>query len=137
MSSIPFRLPSGENGSGAFHKRLNWELSGLAARDVGSTFTQQLALWAAGKTQSDGSNAHRKTCRAGLMAQVDPWEKAADCERAIRITLDPLHRETLTNIREFWIALAHKSRFLSDDALANQIETIGRLHAKLDRDARP
>src|SRR5262249_39610678 len=43
-------------------------------------------------------------------AQVDPWEKAADCERAIRITLDPLHRETLTNIREFWIALAHKSR---------------------------
>jgi hypothetical protein len=71
------------------------------------------------------------------MAQVDPWEKAADCERAIRITLDPLHREKLTNIREFWIGLAHKSRFLSDDALANQIETIGRLHAKLDRDARP
>ena len=71
------------------------------------------------------------------LAQVDPWEKAADCERAIRITLDPLHRETLTNIREFWIALAHKSRFLSDDALATQIETIGRLHAKLDRDAHP
>jgi len=71
------------------------------------------------------------------MAQVDPWEKAADCERAIRITLDPLRRETLTNIREFWIALAQKSRFLSDGALATQIETIGRLHAKLDRDARP
>ena len=71
------------------------------------------------------------------MAQVDPWEKAADCERAIRITLDPLHRETLTNIREFWIARAHKSRFLSDDALATQIETIGRLHAKLDREAHP
>jgi hypothetical protein len=71
------------------------------------------------------------------MAQVDPWEKAADCERAIRMTLDPLHRETLTNIREFWIALAHKSRFLSDNDLANQIEAIGRLHAKLDRDARP
>jgi len=63
------------------------------------------------------------------MAQVDPWEKAADCEREIRITLDPLHRETLTNIREFWIALAHKSRFLSDEVLATQIETIGRLHA--------
>jgi hypothetical protein len=40
-----------------------------------------------------------------------------------------LHRETLTNIREFWIALAHKSRFLSDDALATQIETIGRRKA--------
>jgi hypothetical protein len=70
------------------------------------------------------------------MAQVDPWVKAADCERAIRITLDPLHRETLTNIREFWIGLAQKSRFPSDDALTAQIENIGRLHAKLDRDTR-
>jgi hypothetical protein len=67
---------------------------------------------------------------------VDPWVKAADCERAIRITLDPLQRETVTNIREFSIALAQKSRSLSDDALATQIETIGRLHANLDRDAR-
>jgi len=68
------------------------------------------------------------------MPQVDPWEKAADCERALRITIDPIHRETLSNIREFWIALAQESRFLSEDALAAQIETIGRLHAKLDRD---
>jgi hypothetical protein len=65
------------------------------------------------------------------MAQVDPWEKAADCERAIRLTLDPMQRETLSNVREFWIALAQKSQFLSDDALATQIETIGRLHARL------
>jgi hypothetical protein len=56
------------------------------------------------------------------MAQVDPWEKAADCERAIRIILDPVHRETLSNVREFWIALAENSRFLSDNVLANQIE---------------
>ena len=63
------------------------------------------------------------------MVQVDPWEKAADCERAIRLTLDPVHRETLGNMREFWIALAQKAPFLSDDALATQIETIGRLHA--------
>ncbi len=69
-----------------------------------------------------------------FMPQVDPWEKAADCERALRITIDPIHRETLSNIREFWIALAQESRFLSEDALAAQIETIGRLHAKLDRD---
>jgi hypothetical protein len=46
------------------------------------------------------------------MAQVDPWEKAADCEREIRLTFDPVHRETLSNIREFWIALAQKSQFL-------------------------
>ncbi len=51
------------------------------------------------------------------MPQIDPWEKAADCERALRITVDPIRRETLSNIREFWIALAQESRFLSDDAL--------------------
>ena len=33
------------------------------------------------------------------MSQVDPWEKAADCERALRITVDPVHREALSNIR--------------------------------------
>ena len=67
------------------------------------------------------------------MPQVDPWEKAADCERALRITVDPIRRETLSNIREFWIA-AEESRFLSEEVLAAQIETIGRLHARLDRD---
>jgi hypothetical protein len=70
------------------------------------------------------------------MAQIDPWEKAADCERAIRLTLDPVHRETLSNIREFWITLAQKSQFLSDDTLATQIETIGRLHASRCRTGR-
>jgi len=68
------------------------------------------------------------------MPQVDPWEKAADCERALRITVDPIRRETLSNIREFWIALAQESRFLSEAVLAAQIETIGHLHARLDRD---
>jgi hypothetical protein len=37
------------------------ELSGWAASDVGSICTQQFALWAAGKTQSDGSNAMAAT----------------------------------------------------------------------------
>src|SRR5947199_242164 len=58
------------------------------------------------------------------MALVDPLDKAADCERAIRLTFDPLQREMLNNIREFWIALAQESRFLSEDALAGEIETI-------------
>ena len=42
------------------------------------------------------------------MFHVDPWEKAADCDRALRLTIDPVHREFLTNIREFWISLANK-----------------------------
>jgi len=65
------------------------------------------------------------------MFQVDPWEKAADCDRALRISLDPVHREILTNIREFWIALAQERPFLSEEELARQAEAIGRLHARM------
>jgi len=84
----------------------------LERRDVGSHEGSALALEAA-------------------MFQVDPWEKAADCERALRISLDPVHREILTNIREFWIALANERPHLSDEELAKQAEAIGRLHAKM------
>jgi hypothetical protein len=65
------------------------------------------------------------------MSQVDPWEKAADCERAIRLTIDPIHSEDLTNIREFWISLANKRRSLTDQEFANQAEAIGRIHSNL------
>jgi hypothetical protein len=65
------------------------------------------------------------------MFQVDPWEKAADCERAIRLTIDPIHRENLTNIRDFWILLANKRRSLTEQEFANQSEAIGRIHANL------
>jgi hypothetical protein len=61
----------------------------------------------------------------------DPWEKAADCERALRLTLDPVHRENLTNIREFWIPLANARPFLREDDFVKQAELIGRFHANL------
>jgi hypothetical protein len=65
------------------------------------------------------------------MFQVDPWEKAADCERALRLTIDPVHRENLANIREFWISLANARPFLSEGDFVKQAEAIGRFHANL------
>jgi hypothetical protein len=65
------------------------------------------------------------------MFQVDPWEKAADCERALRLVIDPMHRERLLNIREFWISLANEKPLLSENEFAKQVEAIGRLHADL------
>ena len=63
---------------------------------------------------------------------MDPWEKAADCERALRLTIDdPVQRESLKNIREFWISLANAQPFLSEHEFAKQAEVIGRLHANL------
>ena len=64
------------------------------------------------------------------MIQVDPWEKAADCERALRLTLDPVRRDKLQDIREFWISLARERPFLSEQQFAREVEAIGRLHAK-------
>ena len=65
------------------------------------------------------------------MSQIDPWEKAADCERALMLTQDPIYRGSLTSIREFWISLAHKQPFLRAAEFADEAEAIGRLHAKL------
>jgi hypothetical protein len=64
------------------------------------------------------------------MIHVDPWEKAADCERALKLTIDPVHRNKLKHIREFWISLAYASPFLNEHEFAKQAEAIGRLHAK-------
>ena len=69
--------------------------------------------------------------QSGGMSQVEPWEKAAECARAIAATNEPMRREILTNIRNLWIALAEQLSFLSDAALAEQIEAIGRIHADL------
>ena len=65
------------------------------------------------------------------MSQVEPWEKAAECARAIAATNEPTKRETLSGILNRWVALANKSSILSDAELANQSEAIGRLHADL------
>jgi hypothetical protein len=65
------------------------------------------------------------------MFQIDPWEKAADCDRTLRLTIDPVRREILTNIREFWVSLARSRQLLSNEELGRQAEAIGRLHTKL------
>jgi hypothetical protein len=65
------------------------------------------------------------------MSQIDPWERAADCDRAIRITLDPVRRDKLANIREFWISLGNAAQTLTEREFAKETETIGRFHADL------
>jgi hypothetical protein len=64
------------------------------------------------------------------MSQVDPWEKAAECARAIQISIDPHRKAVLTNLEQMWIALANQRNFLTKEELAREAETIGRLHAK-------
>jgi hypothetical protein len=61
----------------------------------------------------------------------DPWEKAADCERAMRATIDPQRQELLERLRNLWIGLGNKQGLMTEDQLAMDIEAISRLHARL------
>jgi hypothetical protein len=71
------------------------------------------------------------------MSQVDPWEKAAECARAIQLSLDPHRKEALTNVQQMWIVLASERRFLSPQEVAREVEAIGRLHATLAAQTSP
>ena len=71
------------------------------------------------------------------MSQVDPWEKAAECARAIQISLDPHRKAALANLQQMWMVLADERRFLTPQELAREVETIGRVHAGLDDTDRP
>ena len=62
------------------------------------------------------------------MSQVDPWEKAADCARAIEISIDPHQKSVLSNLQQMWMALGHRRNLLNQDELAREVEKIGRLH---------
>ena len=64
------------------------------------------------------------------MSQVDPWEKAAECARAIQISIDPHRKAVLINLQQMWIALANEREFLTQEELAREAETIGRFHVK-------
>jgi hypothetical protein len=66
------------------------------------------------------------------MSQIDPWEKDAECARAIEFSADLNRKAELTLLQHMWIALANEQRFLSPEETAQQIETIGRLQVGLE-----
>jgi hypothetical protein len=62
------------------------------------------------------------------MAEVDPWEMAAACQRAIDAASNDMQRSALRYIRRLWTTLANESVFMSADELAQETEKIHRLH---------
>lgn len=65
------------------------------------------------------------------MVRVDPWGKAAECERAIEIVADPERRVVLSSLRSVWIALAKKERFHGAPETVGELSTITQIHAEL------
>jgi hypothetical protein len=65
------------------------------------------------------------------MSLVDPWGKAAECERAIEIVADPERRVVLNSLRSLWIALGNEQPFYDGLERADQLSTIAQIHIEL------
>jgi hypothetical protein len=68
---------------------------------------------------------------AGAMLQVDPWTKAAECDRAIALVADPERRIVLERLRSLWIALSNERSIFDEPDRAHQLSTITQIHTEL------
>jgi len=65
------------------------------------------------------------------MSKVDPWGKAAECQRAIEIVADPERRVVLDSLRNLWIALGNAPSSFDRFEQAGQLLTIAQIHNEL------
>jgi lipocalin len=65
------------------------------------------------------------------MLQIDPWVKAAECERAIRVVADPERRSVFISLRSLWIALGNKETIFNEPRQTGQVPMIAQIHAEL------
>ena len=65
------------------------------------------------------------------MITIDPWERAADCDRLVHGATDPARKAIFEKLRELWIVLGNEKAMMSEGELAAEIETISRLHVEL------
>jgi hypothetical protein len=70
------------------------------------------------------------------MSQIDPWEKAAQCVKALEMSSEPELRTLLEVIRDSWIGLANRRSLLTGAEFARQATRLGRMHADLVQLAR-
>ena len=66
------------------------------------------------------------------MSMVDPWEKAADCERAAQAVADPKRKAIFKKLRDQWVALANKRTLMTEADMAMGIESLNRRQIELD-----
>jgi hypothetical protein len=73
----------------------------------------------------------RRSIQEAPVGPVDPWEKAADCARAIERSKDRDRQAELTILQHLWMALGNQQGCLSAEEIDQEIEAIARLHAQL------
>jgi len=65
------------------------------------------------------------------MSEVDPWGKAAECQRAMEIIADPERRVVLSSLRNLWIALGNAPSSFDRFERAGQLSMIAQIHKDL------
>jgi hypothetical protein len=70
------------------------------------------------------------------MLPVDPWSKAAECDRALAVIADPERRLVLDSLRNLWLALCNEQSFFDRPDRAHQLSTIAQIHAELIAECR-
>ena len=65
------------------------------------------------------------------MMSVDPWSKAAECDRAIARVADPERRIVLESLRSVWIALCNALPLLDERDCVSRLSTVAQIHAEL------
>ena len=69
------------------------------------------------------------------MLQMDPWEKAAECQRYLQAEVNSTRREILANVRDLWIGLANARNFLTGAEDQEEVEKLNRIQADLIKPA--
>jgi hypothetical protein len=69
------------------------------------------------------------------MFQLDLWEKAAECQRALEEGAESNQRQILTDVRDLWIGLANARNFLTGAEFDQQIKTLDSIQADLIKPA--
>jgi hypothetical protein len=64
------------------------------------------------------------------MANIDPWQKAYEYQKALKRITDPKLQATFTEFRDQWIALANRKPFLTPAELDTEIEALGNIYNK-------
>jgi len=65
------------------------------------------------------------------MLRIDPWVKAAECERVIRVVADPERRSVLISLRGLWLALGEQESTFDRRRPDGQMPVIVQIHAEL------
>jgi hypothetical protein len=65
----------------------------------------------------------------GMAVDVDVWEMAAECARAVEASEDATRRAVLATLQKLWIELGEKERLLSEQEVLKEMEDLYAMHS--------